>query len=141
MISKAIPKSDLLGAIASGLCAVHCLATPFLFMAQSCSVSGCSELSPSWWSSIDYVFIGITFLAVYQSGKNTHAPWLKYALYVSWGILSLLIINEKLVFWPLPGLWKYSMAFILITLHLYNLKLCKCAEESCCVANSLQKEL
>ncbi len=36
---KAIPESDIVGAVASGLCALHCIATPFLFIAQSCSTS------------------------------------------------------------------------------------------------------
>ena len=72
MFSSTLPKSDIVGALASGLCVVHCIATPFLFVAQSCSVSGCcSEASPTWWSSIDYLFIGITLLAVYYSGKST----------------------------------------------------------------------
>ena len=134
MISKTIPKSDLVGAVASGLCVVHCIATPFLFIAQSCSVSGCCESSPAWWSSIDYLFIGITFFAVYHSGKSTSKPWVKYAMYAAWVILSLLILNEKLVFSPIPEWWKYITAFGLISLHLYNLKFCQCAEETCCAA-------
>ena len=28
-------KSDLWGAFASGLCLIHCLATPFIFLAQA----------------------------------------------------------------------------------------------------------
>ncbi len=134
MISKAISESDLLGALASGLCILHCIATPFLFLAQTCSVSGCCESGSAWWSSIDYLFIGITFFAVYQSGKNTHITWLKNAMYLIWGILSLLIVNEKFAFFPLSELWKYSMAFGLIVLHLYNLKFCKCSGDSCCAA-------
>ncbi len=135
MISKVIPKSDMLGAMASGLCVLHCIATPFIFIAQSCTAaSSCCEAGPVWWSSIDYLFIGITFFAVYQSGENTSKPWVKHAMYGSWVLLSIFILNEKLGFFHLSELWKYSMAFGLIGLHLYNLKFCRCEEEECCVA-------
>ena len=132
---KIIPKSDIVGAVASGLCALHCIATPFLFLAQSCSATaatGCCESSPVWWSSIDYLFIGITFFAVYQSGKQSSKPWLKYFLFLIWSMLSFLILNEKMSLIPISEWWKYLMAFGLICLHMYNLKFCKCSEDSCC---------
>jgi len=132
MISKVLPKSDLVGAFASGLCVIHCIATPFLFIAQSCSVDACCGTSPAWWSSIDYIFIGITFVAVYQSGKNTSKPWLRYAMYTCWALLSILVFNEKFLVIPLSAWWKYLTAFGLIGLHLYNLKYCQCAEDECC---------
>jgi len=133
MSVKTIPKSDIVGAVASGLCALHCIATPFLFVAQSCSVTGCCESSPTWWSLIDYLFIGITFFAVYQSGKQSSKPWLKYSLFAIWSLLSLLVMNEKMNFISISEWWKYLMAFGLICLHMYNLKFCKCSGESCCV--------
>ncbi|MEM8906348.1 MAG: MerC domain-containing protein [Bacteroidota bacterium] len=131
MLIKTIPQSDILGAMASGLCVLHCIATPFLFLAQSCSVSGCCESGPTWWSSIDYLFIGITFFAVYQSSKNTNQLWLKYAMYSTWMLLSLFVLNEKVTLLPLSEWWKYSSAFGLIALHLYSLKFCQCADEAC----------
>lgn len=132
MIVKAIPQSDLVGAMATGLCVLHCIATPFLFIAQSCSLSGCCESGPTWWSAIDYLFIGITFFAVYQSGKNTNKPWLKYALYMTWILLTLSVLNEKATFLDITVWLKYLTAFGLIALHLYNLKYCQCAEQVCC---------
>ena len=130
---KAIPQSDVLGAVASGLCALHCIATPFLFFAQSCSANGCCGSSPTWWSSIDYIFIGITFFAVYQSGINSSKPWLKYALFTIWTLLSLLVLNGKFGVLNIPEWWKYIMAGGLIGLHMYSLKYCQCAEDSCCI--------
>lgn len=124
-------KSDIVGTVASGLCAVHCLATPFLFVAQSCSVSGCCESSPPWWGAIDYLFIGITFLAVYWSAKNTGKLWMKYALYSNWLILTCLIFNEKNGVVLISEIWKYICAFSLIVLHLYNRKYCQCSTAYC----------
>ena len=133
MRSKTIIQSDLIGAFASGLCAVHCIVTPFLFLAQSCSSKGCCGSTPSWWSSIDYLFIGITFFAVYQSGKNSSKSWMKYGLLAIWGLLSVLVLNEKFNLLNISEGWKYLTAVGLISLHLYNLKFCRCSEESCCV--------
>ncbi len=132
MNPKAILQSDLMGALASGLCVVHCVATPFLFIAQTCSVTGCCETSPGWWSSMDYLFVGITFFAVYHSSARTTKSWVKYALYATWICLTFLIFNEKFALFPIAEWWKYGTAFSLIGLHLYNLKYCQCPEEECC---------
>ncbi len=127
-------KSDVVGAIASGLCAIHCIATPFLFIAQSCSTqTSCCASGPTWWSAIDYIFIVITFFAVYQSGINSSKSWMKYALMTLWLLLSLLVLNGKFNVLNISELWKYLMAFSLISLHLYNLKFCKCEDETCCI--------
>ncbi len=128
-------KSDILGALASGLCLVHCMATPFLFIAQSTTVvRSCHDTSPAWWSAIDFVFVGITYFAVRQSGINSSKPWMKFALYTAWALLSLAVFNEKFHFIELSTWWKYSLAFGLISLHLYNLKFCRCNGDSCCVS-------
>lgn len=134
LLDKTLPQSDIIGAIASGLCVIHCMATPLLFVVQSCSISGCAGSGPAWWSFIDYLFIGITFFAVYHSVKHTSKDWMKYALYGSWGLLTLLIINEKTGIVPLAEAWKYASAFVLVGFHLYNHKYCKCADADCCVA-------
>ena len=45
----AINNSDSIGALASSLCLVHCVATPFIFVVQSCAASCCAS-APAWWS-------------------------------------------------------------------------------------------
>ena len=47
---------DNIGIIASSLCMIHCIGTPFLFIAKACSVSCCSDV-PIWWQLIDYFFL------------------------------------------------------------------------------------
>lgn len=125
--TKALPQSDLIGAVTSGLCVIHCVATPFLFVAQAATVLG-------WWSFLDIFFIAITFLAVFTSARNTSKPWMPTALYASWTVLTLLVINEQLGLLPVAEGWKYGVAMVLIGLHLYNRKYCQCAEEPGCVA-------
>ncbi len=129
---KVTLQSDVVGATASGLCVIHCMMTPLLFLAQSGSIDGCAHLGPEWWSSIDFLFIGVTAIAVYQSGTKTSKVMVKYAMIGTWVILSLLIINEKLNALYLPETLKYAVAFGLIILHLYNLKYCQCSGDTCC---------
>jgi len=56
--------SDIIGIWSSGLCLIHCLATPFLFIAKSCSHTCCAA-SPTWWGTIDFIFLVISFIAIY----------------------------------------------------------------------------
>ena len=88
-------KSDLLGTFVSSLCLVHCVATPFIFVAQT-GIAACCKVTPTWWSSIDFIFLGISFLAIYWSTKSTSIKWIKPALWLSWGLLSSIIVNENL---------------------------------------------
>lgn len=134
MIASIIKNSDSLGALASTLCVIHCLATPLLFIAQSCSLS-CCESSPMWWSSLDFLFLFISFIAVVQSSKNTINNFTRKALWISWTILFLLIVNEKFLWFPLPKMIAYVSAFTLASLNIYNLKHCQCETESCCIHN------
>ena len=78
-----IKKSDTIGALSSGLCMIHCLATPFFFFATTCSASCCST-APSWWQWLDYFFLIISFIAVKRSAKLTNSNLVKYSLWMSW---------------------------------------------------------
>lgn len=59
---------------------------------------------------------------------------MKYALYASWVVLTLLILNEKMNLLPIAELWKYVGAFTLVGFHLYNRKYCNCADAEHCIA-------
>ena len=48
--------SDTIGALASGLCMIHCVATPFFFIASACTAS-CCNMAPGWWQGFDYFFL------------------------------------------------------------------------------------
>ena len=75
-----LQKPDTFGAIASTLCIIHCVATPFLFVVHSCTLSGC-ESTPSWWKNLDYFFLTISFMAIYHSTKTTSKNFMKIALF------------------------------------------------------------
>ena len=123
-------KSDLFGALASILCLIHCAATPLLFMTHAYS-KGTIGGPPTWWHWIDYVFLFIAFLAVYKSARTTTKNWVKWALWISLAVLSLVIFNEKWGWLYAPEALIYFPAIALIFLHLYNLKYASCHNEMC----------
>ena len=87
-------KYDSVGALASGLCILHCLATPFFFIASACSLSCCSN-TPLWWQMMDYLFLGISFFAIKYATKSSSEDWVVQGLWVSWSVLFLFIVNLK----------------------------------------------
>ncbi|ALJ05968.1 hypothetical protein APS56_12865 [Pseudalgibacter alginicilyticus] len=125
-------KADSIGVISSALCLIHCVATPFIFIAQTGLLTCCSA-TPSWWGLIDYFFLGISFLAVYHTTNTTVSKWVKPALWLSWGLLFLVIINEKTTWFSFGENIIYIPTISLIVLHLYNRKYCKCDIDKCCV--------
>jgi hypothetical protein len=126
--------SDLIGATASTLCTIHCMATPFLFFASTCTKSCCNS-APLWWIWIDYAFLFISLFAVYKSTKSTSKFWIKLVLWGSWIALSSFIFMEKNNQLNLSDYYKYSAALSLAFFHVYNLKYCQCKSDNCLVDN------
>lgn len=126
-----LSKSDNIGILASTLCMLHCIATPFLFIVQTCSTS-CCNATPTWWQWIDYIFLTISFFAVYHSTKNTSNTIIKPALWINWLALFTVILNEKTQLINLHETIKYIVALLLVGLHLYNQKYCQCKNDKCC---------
>jgi hypothetical protein len=126
--------SDLIGATASTLCTIHCMATPFLFFASTCTKSCCAS-APLWWIWIDYAFLFISLFAVYKSTKSTSKFWIKLVLWGSWIALSSFIFMEKNNQLNLSDYYKYSAALSLAFFHVYNLKYCQCESDNCLVDN------
>ncbi|MDC3388649.1 MerC domain-containing protein [Flavobacteriaceae bacterium] len=130
-----IQKPDIFGALASSLCVVHCLATPILFIAHSCATTGCST-TPVWWRSLDYLFLTISFFAIYKSTQTTSKTIMKYVLWSNWFVLLCLITNETQNWISLSETYMHVVAISLSFFHLYNLKYCQCKNDSCCKNNN-----
>ncbi len=122
-------KSDLIGAFASGLCLVHCLATPFLFIAHA-NMGIHAKVHPSWWGFMDIAFLLLSFLAVYWSAKNTSKKWIAYSFWVLWGLLTVIIANEKWALWHLAEEVIYLPTIGLILLHLHNHRYGHCEDSN-----------
>ena len=123
-------KTDTIGIMASTLCMVHCIATPFIFFAKTCSDTCCSA-SPTWWKWIDILFLVISLFAVYHAAKHTSKKWVKPAMWISWTLLFLILANEYLQLLFIFENAIYIPAISLVALHFYNLKYCRCSEDTC----------
>ena len=128
-----IKNADQIGAVSSGLCMLHCFATPFLFLSQSSLIFISVDFTLPWFI-INYIFLFISFIAIYYSVKNSSNRFIRIFLYLSWAVLSGLIINESLGILSIPETATYLSASSLICLHIYNLKYCRCDDENCCTS-------
>ena len=126
---KLTSKSDIIGMAASSLCLLHCLATPFLFIAHASTIA-VETAHPWWWGGLDIMFLAISFFAVYWSTRTTSSRWMKYALWISLIMLSLIILNEKFAFWHIVEEAIYIPSMALVFLHIYNRRYCSCADDN-----------
>ena len=125
-----IKNPDYLGVISGGLCIFHCIATPLLFISNA-ELAG--HGTPIEWQLLNFGFVGLSFLAIRNSAKNSSNSTVKVLFYILWAILFGLILNESIHVFHLPELATYTSAFSLCCLHVYNLKYCQCDDENCCV--------
>ena len=68
IINLSLNKPDTVGAIASGLCLIHCLFTPLLYAIQGLSSGYGSEML-SWWKNLDLFFLTLSVFAIYRSTR------------------------------------------------------------------------
>lgn len=112
-------KSDYLGILISSSCLIHCIATPFIFVAQTCTRACCAE-TPLWWRTIDYVFLAVSFAAIWFSTRGNTKNWLKAILWINWGALSLVLLFEELAIELFFERVVLVPAITLIGFHLFN---------------------
>lgn len=124
--------SDIIGASASAMCFIHCLVTPFLFVAYSNTVI-IENTYPWWWGILDIVFLLISLFAVYWSTYNTSKQFIKYTFWTLWILLSLITINEKWEIVHVAEVFIHLTTLGLVFLHFYNRRYCQCENDKCCV--------
>ena len=129
-----IKYSDYIGASASGLCFIHCLATPILFLSQASLVSIGNEML-FLWQSLNFFFLTISAIAIYYSIKNSSSLYINTLLFLTWFILLCLIITEVFEIFSVPEFYTYITAISLSSLHIYNLQYCRCKDDDCCAQN------
>ena len=121
--------SDYIGATAGVLCIIHCIITPLLFLINA---ELATKLALCALQFIGYVFLIISFFAVYRSALNTTNNTVKVVGFLLWGALLFLILNESFGAFRIAETFTFISAFSLSALHIYNLKYCQCKDESCC---------
>lgn len=122
--------ADNIGMASSTLCLIHCMITPFIFIAQACTVSCCAT-APVWWRAIDFLFLAISFIAVYFSAKTTSKQWMKIGFYALFVVLTVLILNEYVAMFQANKIPMYIAAGLLASMHFYNRRCSKC-DNACC---------
>ena len=123
--------SDSIGVFASGLCMLHCLATPIFFIVSACS-SACCNNAPVWWQWMDYMFLAISFFAIQNSSNSSTKDWVIQGLWINWAALIFFILNAKFGWFLINPNLKFFPAFGLVFLHMYNMKYCQCEDNECC---------
>ena len=135
MLKSIILKPDSIGSIASMLCLLHCIATPFIFITQACTMSCCAG-APTWWQSLDYLFVIISFFAIFRSTQTSSNKNIKIALWTFWSIFFILIMNKAIQLYYINPNFIYATGITLAILHIYNLTYCQCEDEKCCANNT-----
>ncbi|WP_366519993.1 MerC domain-containing protein [uncultured Aquimarina sp.] len=124
--------SDRLGILASSLYLIHCVVTTFLFLVYTGLIVS-EETHSFWWKSLDYIFFGLSFIAVHKTTQTNSNHKLKYLFWICWSLLFAIIINEKLDILTVIGGLIYVVAIFLASLHFYNQKYCICNNEKYCI--------
>ena len=122
--------SDYIGAISGFMCIIHCIITPLLFIFNA---ELASEQTLFGLQLTGYIFLIISFFAVYKSALNTTNNIVKVLFFVFWSFLLFLILNESFGVFRIAETFTFISAFSLSALHIYNLKYCQCKDENCCV--------
>ncbi len=112
--------SDRVGIIASVVCLVHCLIFPVLVLLRI----PLSEWLHEFWHALEYLFLLVSFAAVYFSARSTAKPWMRYFLWVSFFALaaSILLKHYEDVF----DTMAIVAAVILIVAHIVNIRQLSC---------------
>ncbi len=125
---KRLAYSDWLGVAASGLCAVHCALTPLFFAAKPALAGVVGEHAHAhghgFWGLLDYIFLVLSFLAVWYSARHTIQPALKWVLWAAWWGFAIGLLLEP--YELASGKWlMYAGSFTLVIAHIKNYQHCR----------------
>ena len=106
--------SDYFGIASATFCVIHCIATPFLIVIVS---------KYEWWSSLSYLFLTISFFAVYQASKSKPPAYILTFIWAGFVGLTLSTLSED--YWTYGELTGYIFSVVLVTGHILNIRYCK----------------
>jgi len=116
-IKNFIHNSDKIGVLSSALCLIHCIVTPFLIGTILFSDSQVHS-----YHLFDYIFLIISFIAVWFSTHKHANPYIKIAL---WSFFTIFAITLIIKHWfPYAQYILYTSSFGLIAAHIYNWRYC-----------------
>ena len=125
--SSRLHQSDLLGVLASGLCAIHCALTPVFFAVRpllETAHDGHHHDHVGFWGALDYVFLILSLLAVWYSARHTSHASFKWILWIAWGVFAVGLLSEPLNY--SHGIWlMYFGSITLVVAHIQNYRYCQ----------------
>lgn len=109
--------SDFIGIFSAIVCMIHCLAAPIV-LGASAHMHEHSHLflAPEW----NYLFLAIGLVAVWFSTKHTASKFLRYVLWLTYGVLAIAVIFETYADYLHYVVYAASIA--LISAHIINLR-------------------
>ena len=117
MRDKVSVRSDQAGIASAVLCTVHCLVVPALFLLRFSLTDNAAYHLPSWWEKLDFVFLIVSFLAVYHSAGHTKTKEVKISLWLFWATLAVAILFQAHLHWL-----AYIASAGLIATHFINIR-------------------
>jgi len=109
--------SDVLGITSAILCTIHCLLIPALFLLKFWWTDHTAYTLPTWWESLDYFFLVLSFVAVYHSASHASTRAIKISFWSFWTCLAIAIVFEQVLHWM-----AYIASAGLIATHFVNIK-------------------
>lgn len=113
--------ADRLGIASAIACTIHCLVIPALFIIRysfAATINGHLPAGfPAWWPLLDYLFLAISFYAVYHASTHAADKGVKWLLWSFWLCLALAVFFEEHVRWL-----AYVASAGLVGTHITNIK-------------------
>jgi len=72
---------------------------------------------PPWWELIDYLFLAVSFYAVFHSSRHNGSMPVKISLWFFWALLAVAVIFGPAVHWM-----AYVASAGLVTTHFNNIR-------------------
>lgn len=72
---------------------------------------------PGWWAALDYLFLVVSFIAVYHAATHAAAKGVKRFLWLFWACLAVAIFFEKDLHWM-----AYVASVGLVSTHITNIR-------------------
>jgi hypothetical protein len=102
------------GIVSTTLCVVHCILTPLLLVLVA---------KYEWWGNLTFLFLAISFYAVYDAIKSKPPQHILLLICVSYVFMTAFLLLEN--FWDLAEPLSYVASFGLVIGHILNIRYCK----------------
>lgn len=112
-------RSDYIGMVSAILCLIHCIILPVIFALRAVDFEHDVEGHFKW----DYLFLALSFYAVYHSAKHSPSPLIKMLFWANFSVLTLCIFLENI-----SEAFEYMIILAsigLVVVHFINIRHCQ----------------